>query len=129
MTTSRMCLTLVRVGFLFSANLALRAASQSKTEWTERALNGDLAVMGVALMGESTWEKAGEGGIFRLGKDASPFGGADMGSRVKGLGGIAGALAGTLCWCSHLHEQSVASLVAVEGKDSVVAVSSSEVSL
>ncbi|KAG7144164.1 hypothetical protein HYQ46_007101 [Verticillium longisporum] len=56
-----MCLTLVREGFLFSANLALRAASQSKTEWTERALNGDLAVMGVALMGESTWEKAGEG--------------------------------------------------------------------
>ena len=61
---------------------------------------------------------------MRLGKTFAPVGGADMGSRAKGLGGIAGAVAGGggMCFmsCSHLHEQSVSSLVAVDGADSGV---------
>jgi hypothetical protein len=64
-------------------------------------------------------EMAGEGGILRLGNESAPVGGADMGIWLKGLGGMAGAVAGPLCWCSHLQEQSVCSLVAVEGADSV----------
>lgn len=97
--------------------LALRAASQSNTEWKDLALKGDRA-----LMGESTWDTAGEGGILRLGKEFAPVGGADIGSCVKGLGGIAGAVAGALCSCScsHLQETSVCSLVAVEGSESGV---------
>lgn len=51
-TTSRMCFTLVLEGFLASFNLlALRAASQSNTEWTDLALKGERTVL--ALMGES----------------------------------------------------------------------------
>lgn len=93
-TTSRICLTLVRDDFcFFSAKRALRAASQSKTECTDRGLNGDLAV--VALIGESRLPIAGLGGSLRLGKLAAPVGGADMGTEaVKGLGGIMGAVAG-----------------------------------
>lgn len=115
-TTSRICLTLVLAGcFFFSANLALRAASQSKTDWTDLALNGDLA-----LMGDAPCETAGEGGILRLGKVSAPFAGADMGTLLKGLGGIAGAVMGALwCWPPHLHEQSVCSLLAVDGAESV----------
>lgn len=52
-TTSRMCRTLVRDGlcFLASEKRAFRAASQSNTERTDRALKGDLTVL--ALSGES----------------------------------------------------------------------------
>lgn len=119
-TTSRMWRTLVLAFcFFFSANLALRAASQSKTDWTERALKGERALR----EGESSMETAGEGGILRLGNESAPFGGADMGIWLKGLGGMGGAVAGpfrVVCWCSHLQEQSVCSLVAVEGADSVL---------
>lgn len=110
-------MTLVLEGFFFfSANLALSAASQSKTDWTDLALKGDLA-----LIGEAAYETAGDGGIFRLGKVSAPFGGADMGILLKGLGGMTGAVAGALwCWPSHLQEQSVCSLVAVEGAESAL---------
>jgi hypothetical protein len=87
-----MCRTLVREGFfLRSGKRALRAASQSKTEWTERALKGERA-----LMGESKLDTAGLGGSFKLGKVAGPVGGADIGGAevVNGLGGIIGAVAG-----------------------------------
>ena len=79
-TTSRMCRTLGRddLCFLASANRAFKAASQSKTECTDRALNGDLTVL--ALIGESKLEMAGLGGSLRLGKEAAPVGGADMGA-------------------------------------------------
>lgn len=79
-TTSRMCRTLVRdaLCFLASANRAFKAASQSKTECTDRALKGDLMVL--ALSGESMLEMAGLGGSLRLGNDAGPVGGADMGA-------------------------------------------------
>lgn len=115
--------TLVREGFFFtSGKRALRAASQSKTEWTDRALNGDLA-------GLSRLEMAGLGGSLRLGKVAGPVGGADMGIDVlaKGLGGIIGAVAGGEGFlvvspsdeseCSSLHEHSEGTLVAVSGTD------------
>jgi hypothetical protein len=129
--------TLVRDGFLFSAKRALRAASQSKGECIDRALKGDRAVL--ALSGESKLDTAGEGGILRLGNDVAPTGGADMGSCAKGLGGIGGAVAGgdlywwpmltplvfvwlLLSWqlFSHRQEQSVRSLLAVDGSDSGV---------
>jgi hypothetical protein len=87
-----MCRTLVREGFfLRSGKRALRAASQSKTEWTERALKGERA-----LIGESKLDTAGLGGSFKLGKVAGPVGGADIGGAevVNGLGGIIGAVAG-----------------------------------
>lgn len=107
---------------MVSARRALSAASQSKCECTDRALNGDRAVLAVA--GESLLESAGETGILRLGKMFGPVTGADRGSAANGLGGIAGAVAGgggISRWsCSHLHEQSVCSLVAVEGTDSGV---------
>lgn len=57
---------------------------------------------------------------MRLGKQFAPVAGADIGSWVKGLGGMAGAVAGLLCSFSHLHETSVSSLVAVDGADSAV---------
>jgi hypothetical protein len=138
-TTSRICRTLVRPVFCFfcSANLALRAASQSKTECTERALNGDLAVE--ALRGESRHEMAGLGGSFMLGNTAAPVGGADIGmAAVKGLGGIIGAVAGAVSRAdfslvlltllglevggerSHLQEQSDCSVAAVPGSESGV---------
>lgn len=132
-----MCRTLVLEGFcFFSAKRALRAASQSKTEWTGRALKGDRAV--VALKGESRLETLGLGGSFKLGKVARPVGGADMGGveQVKGLGGTMGAVAGgegpsealelTLeaddddDRRSRLVEMSVSSLVAVSGRESGV---------
>lgn len=132
-TTSLMCRTLVRVGFCFfcSAKRALRAASQSKTEWTERALKGERAVE--ALSGESMLDTAGLGGNLRLGKVAGPVGGADMGTEVgwKGLGGTMGAVAGGEALlapvmlpdevggeCSHLQEHSDCSLLAVPGAES-----------
>lgn len=126
-----MCRTLVREDFcFFSAKRALRAASQSNAEWTERALKGDLTAE--ALMGESRFETAGLGGSFRLGKVAAPVGGADMGTgTLKGLGGTMGAVAGgeglLLLMleaddeeCSLLQEQSVCSLAAVPGRESGV---------
>lgn len=130
-----MCRTLVREDFcFFSAKRALRAASQSNTEWTGRALKGDRAV--VALRGESIWETAGLGGSLRLGKPAAPVGGADMGAEVgKGLGGTTGAVAGGDMLketfelvlvvevgeeLSHLHEQSDCLLLAVSGRESGV---------
>lgn len=110
----------------------MRAASQSKTEWTERALKGDRAVE--ALMGESRLDTAGLAGSLMLGKVAGPVGGADMGTEVgKGLGGKMGAVAGT--WSledaalavaalgeergepPHLQEQSDCSLAAVPGTE------------
>lgn len=57
---------------------------------------------------------------MRLGKEFAPVGGADIGRCVNGLGGMAGAVAGALCSCSHLQEISVCSLVAVEGNESGV---------
>lgn len=94
-TTSRMCRTLVREDFcFFSSRRALRAASQSNTdEWTGLALKGDRTVL--ALIGESIFDTLGLGGTLRLGKQAAPAGGADMGvAQVKGLGGAMGAVAG-----------------------------------
>lgn len=85
-----MCRTLVREGFFFTDWLrALRAASQSKTECTERALKGERA-------GESRLDTEGLWGTFKLGKFAAPVGGADMGAAegLKGLGGMIGAVAG-----------------------------------
>lgn len=86
-----MCRTLVLVDFFLgmSGNLALSAVSQSKTEWTERALKGE-------HMGESRLDTAGLGGSFKLGKVAGPVGGADIGCAelVNGLGGTMGAVAG-----------------------------------
>jgi hypothetical protein len=122
-TTSRICLTLVLEGFLVSASRTLRAASQSKGECSDLALKGDLAVL--ALSGEQTLDRAGEGGILRLGNEVAPVGGADMGGNwVNGLGGISGAVAAIgilcLCSCSQWHEQSVCSLLAVDGADSGV---------
>lgn len=79
-TTSRMCRTLLvreALCFLRSAKRALRAASQSKTGRTERALKGDL--MALALRGESKLDMAGLGGSLRLGNEAAPMGGADIG--------------------------------------------------
>ncbi len=63
--------------FLESANRAFKAASQSKTECTDRALKGDRTVL--ALRGESKLEMAGLGGSLRLGNEAAPVGGADIG--------------------------------------------------
>lgn len=70
----------------------MSAASQSKTELTDFALKGDLA-----LRGESRWDTAGLGGSLKLGKAAAPVGGADIGggaTDVKGLGGTHAAVAG-----------------------------------
>ena len=84
-TTSRMCRTLLRdaplvqlcagptAGLLASAYLrALRAASQSNGERTERALKGD-------RIGESRFPAAGDGGTFRLEKVVGPVAGAESG--------------------------------------------------
>ena len=107
--TSRTCRTLVLDLLqlcvdLASANLlALRAASQSKGDRTDRALKGDMTGVSPAL------DAAGEGGIRRLGK-VVPAGGADMGC----VGAVVTGL-GDLWRRSQSHEQSVASLVAVEG--------------
>lgn len=76
-TTSRICLTLLVAGFEARQSVeyrALRAASQSNGERTERALKGERA------MGESIAETAGDLGTCRLGKDVAPVGGADIGS-------------------------------------------------
>lgn len=70
--------TLVREDFFFSANRALRAASQSNTEWTGLALKGERGVD--TLKGESMLATLGLGGSLRLGKEAGPVGGADMGA-------------------------------------------------
>lgn len=86
-TTSRICRTVVREDLCLvrSAKRALRAASQSKTGRTEWALKGDLTVQ--ALRGGSRLEMAGLGGSLRLGNEAAPMGGADMGTRgVHGVG-------------------------------------------
>lgn len=90
-----MCRTLTRDDFCFftSPRRALRAASQSNTEWMDRALNGE--PMSLELKGESRLEMAGLGGTFKLGKQFAPVGGADMGSgAVNGVGGTAVADAG-----------------------------------
>jgi hypothetical protein len=100
----------------------LRAASQSNGERTDLALNGDLAV---ALMGDSRVDMAGDGGTCKLGNEVAPVGGADMGSVGYGLGV---AVVGDL-WFPHLHEQSVRSLLAVDGMDSCAASSSSSLEL
>jgi hypothetical protein len=126
-----MCRTLVLLDldFFCSAYRAFSAASQSKTECRERALNGDMAVLGVK--GESRQEMAGLGGSLRLGKLAGPVRGADMGAEVgKGLGGTNGAVAGGEFLLAGadvgdgralLHEQSEGSLLAaVLGNESGV---------
>lgn len=136
-TTSRMCRTLVRevFCFFFSSKRAFRAASQSNTdEWTGLALKGDRAVL--ALIGESIYDTLGLGGTLRLGKQAGPVGGADIGAaQVKGLGGTMGAVAGGVGrpealevmleaddggLASRLQEVSVSSLVAVSRRESGV---------
>lgn len=129
-TTSLTWRTLVRDGFCFfcSAKRALRAASQSKTEWTERALKGDLTVL--ALIGESKLLMAGLGGSFKLGKEARLVGGADMGNgAVNGPGGMSDAVAGEEGLLlaldvgerrSSLEEHLDLSLVAVPGAESGV---------
>jgi hypothetical protein len=120
-TTSLICRTLVLDGFFFNDWVrAFKAASQSKTEWTERALYGDRT-------GESTLPTDGLCGTLRLGKVCGPAGGADIGTvaGLKGLGGMMGAVArgkilspsslvGGVDWPS-LQEQSDCSLVAVLG--------------
>lgn len=104
----------------------MRAASQSKDERTERALKGDLMELGVALRGESSVEVAGEGGMCRLGKEATPVGGADRGYKGYGLAGVPAVVGDLLVpWFPHLHEQSVCSLLAVDGIESGAAASSS----
>lgn len=89
----------------------MRAASQSNGERTDLALNGDLIE---ALMGESRVDMAGDGGMCMLGYDVTPVGGADMGCVGYGLGGMATGDR----WSSHLHEQSVCWLLAVDGPES-----------
>lgn len=136
-TTSRMCRTLVREDFcFFSSRRAFRAASQSNTdECTGLALKGDRAVL--ALIGESMFDRLGLGGTLRLGKQAAPVGGADMGAaQVKGLGGTMGAVAGGVGRpealevmleadddggvASRLQAVSLSSLVTVSGRESGV---------
>lgn len=82
----------------------------------------------MALRGESTVEMAGDGGMCRLGKDVAPVGGADSGWVGYGLGEAMDA--GDL-WFPQVHEQSVCSLLAVEGIEfeSWAASSSSSVEL
>lgn len=115
-TTSLICLTLFPedlVALLSCEYRAFKAASQSNGERTDLALNGDLAV--VALRGESRLDSAGDGGRCRLGNDVAPVGGADIGCvgcEPKG------ALVGDDLWLPHLQEQSVCSLLAVDGTDS-----------
>lgn len=78
-TTSLICCTLLFVDLVALQSCeyrAFRAASQSKGERTDLALNGDRAV---ALMGDSNVDMAGEGGMCKLGKEVAPVGGADMG--------------------------------------------------
>lgn len=88
-----MCRTLRDDFGFFASRRALRAASQSNTEWMERALNGE--PMSLELKGESRLETAGLGGTFKLGKQCAPVGGADMGKgAVNGVGGTAVADAG-----------------------------------
>lgn len=114
MTTSLTCLTLFAddLAALESCEYrAFRAASQSKGERTDRALKGDLTV---ALRGESRLESEGDGGRCRLGNDVAPVGGADIG--CVGCE-VIGALVGDL-WPPHLQEQSVCSLLAVDGTES-----------
>lgn len=49
----------------------------------------------LALNGESILEMAGLGGSFKLGNEAGPVGGADIGAEVgNGLGGTTGAVVG-----------------------------------
>lgn len=78
-TTSLMCCTLLLEDLVALQSCEyrdLRAASQSKGERTDLALNGDLME---ALMGESSVDMAGDGGICKLGNVVAPVGGADMG--------------------------------------------------
>lgn len=65
-------------------------------------------------------DTAGDGGTFKPGKDVTLKGGADMGWFAYGLVGTA---AGNL-WLPHLHEQSVSTLLAVEGAESCAGSSS-----
>lgn len=79
MTTSRICRTLFPDDFCAlqsCAYLDFNAASQSNGDRTDLALNGDLAV---ALSGESMVDMAGDGGMWMLGNDVAPVGGADIG--------------------------------------------------
>ena len=74
-----MCLTLFDEDLLARQSCeyrALSACSQSKGDRTDLALKGDRAV---ALMGESSVDRAGDAGMCRLGNDVGPIGGADMG--------------------------------------------------
>lgn len=99
----------------------MRAASQSKTEWTDRALNGD-------LIGESTLETAGLGGSFRLGKVAGPIGGADIGidELTKGLGGTMGAVAGGLLIVSPTGDEASSSSLQEHSEGTLVELSGME---
>jgi hypothetical protein len=91
----------------------------------------------LALIGESIFDTLGLGGTLRLGKQAGPVGGADMGvAQVKGLGGTIGAVAGGVGRpdafevmleaddeggeASRFNEVLVSSLVAESGRDSGV---------
>lgn len=76
-------------------------------------------------MGESSVDNAGDGGICKLGNEVTPVGGADIGWVGYGLGGTAVLD----LWFPHLHEQSVCSLLAVDGIDSWAASSSSSLEL
>jgi hypothetical protein len=128
-TTSLICRTLLAedlVALQSCEYRALRAASQSNGDRTDLALNGDLAV---ALMGESSVDMAGDGGMCKLGNDVTPVGGADMGCLENGLGGTPTGDLVLLAWFPHLHEQSVCSLLAVDGTDSWAASSSSSLEL
>jgi len=78
------------------------------------------------VVGESTAETAGDCGSRRLGKEVAPVGGADMGT-VGQLEAAADVGEEAAC-LPHLHEQSVRSLLAVEGMESC-AESSSELEL
>ncbi len=73
------------------------------------ALKGDMTGVSPGV------ETAGDGGILELGNELDTTGGADRGPGANGLAGILVFPLGDLWTCSHSHEQSVASLVAVEG--------------
>lgn len=66
-TTSRICRTLLLVGLCALQSCEYRAfsaASQSKCDLVDRALNGDRIE---ALKGDSMVDIAGDGGTFKLG--------------------------------------------------------------
>lgn len=80
-------------------------------------------------MGESRLERAGLGGIWKLGNDVGPVSGADMGALVNGLGGTreadAEAEASALSTAEALSEAE--SVVAVAGDEGLVLAAEAEV--